>query len=54
MSFQFKFIVDKDGAIPVDPAFWDYLLSDPVNKWRLIDYRSWACQRNTGKSLFLA
>jgi len=40
MSFQFKFIVDKDGAIPVDPAFWDYLLSDPVNKWRLIDYRS--------------
>ena len=35
---KFKFIVDKDGAVPVDPTFWDYLLSDPVNKWRLIVY----------------
>ncbi len=30
--------MDENGAIPVDPAFWDYLLSDPVNKWRLIVY----------------
>ena len=30
--------VVEDGALPVDPAFRYYLLSDPVNKWRLIVY----------------
>ncbi len=38
LDHQFKFIVDKNGAVPVDPAFWDYLLSDPVKDWRLIVY----------------
>ena len=34
---QFKFIVE-DVALPVDPAFWDYLMASSQTQWSLIVY----------------
>ncbi len=39
MSFlQYKFILDNNGALPDDYAFWDYLISTSVENWKLITY----------------
>ena len=35
---QFKFIVEEDVALPVDPAFWDYLISTSQRDWSLLVY----------------
>ena len=35
---QFKFIVEEDAALPVDPAFWDYLMASSQTQWSLIVY----------------
>ena len=35
---QFKFIVEEDIALPVDPKFWDYLLSNAQIDWQLFVY----------------
>ena len=35
---QFKFIVEDDIALPVDPKFWDYLLSNAQKDWQLFVY----------------
>ena len=35
---QFKFIVEDGVALPVDPAFWDYLISTSQREWGLLVY----------------
>ena len=35
---QFKFIVEEDVALPVDSAFWDYLMASSQIQWSLIVY----------------
>ena len=35
---QFKFIVEEDIALPVDPKFWDFLLSNAQKDWELFVY----------------
>ena len=35
---QFKFIVEEDAALPVDLAFWDYLMASSQTQWSLIVY----------------
>ena len=35
---QFKFIVEEDTALPVDPTFWDYLMASSQTQWSLIVY----------------
>ena len=38
MLSQFKFIVEDDIALPVDPKFWDFLLSNAQKDWELFVY----------------
>ena len=35
---QFKFIVENNASLPVDPKFWDYLLSSAQNDWEMFVY----------------
>ena len=35
---QFKFIVEENVALPVDPTFWDYLMASSQIQWSLIVY----------------
>ena len=35
---QFKFIVEEDVALPVDSAFWGYLMASSQIQWSLIVY----------------
>lgn len=35
---KFEFIIDRTAALPVDPSFWDYLLSSSQQKWDLWVY----------------
>ena len=35
---QFKFIVEEDVALPVDPTFWDYLMASSQIQWGLTVY----------------
>ena len=35
---KFDFIINKTAALPVDPSFWDYLLSSSQQKWDLWVY----------------
>ena len=35
---QFKFIVEKNASLPVDPKFWDYLFSSAQKDWELFVY----------------
>ena len=35
---QFKFIVEEDVALPIDPAFWDYLMGSSQIQWGLTVY----------------
>ena len=35
---QFKFIIEEGVALPVDPAFWDYLISTSQREWSLLVY----------------
>ena len=30
--------MEKDAALPVDPKFWDYLLSNAQKDWELFAY----------------
>ena len=35
---QFKFIVEEDAALPVDPTFWDYLMGSSQTQLGLTVY----------------
>lgn len=35
---QYKFIVEDNIALPVDPSFWDYLISSSQTQWGLMVY----------------
>ena len=35
---QFKFIIEEGVSLPVDPAFWDYLISTSQREWSLLVY----------------
>lgn len=38
LLWQYKFIVEDKMALPVDPAFWDYLMSSSQLAWGLMVY----------------
>ena len=35
---QFKFITENSASLPVDPMFWDYLLSTAQKDWQMFVY----------------
>ena len=35
---QFKFITENSASLPVDPKFWDYLLSTAQKDWQMFVY----------------
>ena len=35
---KFQFIVEEEASLPVEEAFWDYLLSSSKNNWNLLVY----------------
>ena len=35
---KFEFIVESEASLPVDPDFWDFLLSSSKNTWGLLVY----------------
>ena len=38
LFLQFKFIVEKNMSLPIDPKFWNFLLSNAQKDWGLFVY----------------
>ena len=35
---KFDFIIESEASLPVDPDFWDFLLSSSKDSWNLLVY----------------
>ena len=45
---QFRFIVENDASLPIDPKFWNYLLSSAQKDWEMFVYeQDWLSEQFT-------